>query len=165
MSHCGFIEMKLRNLRRALHDDQRRYRKRGRSSDPSRAAVTLETVAVGEDESINEWITVTKRMRPSPENLTSIKMGMEKTFTHRRVWITSKAPTVAEIFQQYPRFVDLSYMVSTYDIVLQMHYVFNMFFIFYHLSGVRLRGQQPKQGNPDSLFLAFELGRVHFYQQ
>ncbi|XP_063076031.1 uncharacterized protein LOC134466064 [Engraulis encrasicolus] len=33
VSHCGFIEMKLRNLRRSLQDDQRRYRKRRRSSD------------------------------------------------------------------------------------------------------------------------------------
>nr|XP_023681993.1 uncharacterized protein LOC111851367 isoform X2 [Paramormyrops kingsleyae] len=112
VSHCGFIELKLRNLRRTLHDDQRRYRKRGRSSDSSGVIITLEPLAEGEEESIKEWVTVTKRLRPSPENLASIKMGMEKTFTSRRLWITSKSPTVTDIFQQYPRFVDLPYLLD-----------------------------------------------------
>nr|XP_040035180.1 uncharacterized protein LOC120820964 isoform X2 [Gasterosteus aculeatus aculeatus]XP_040045388.1 uncharacterized protein LOC120826870 isoform X2 [Gasterosteus aculeatus aculeatus] len=113
VSHCGFIEMKLRNLRRTLHDDQRLYRKRGRSSNPSGVSITLEVIADGEEESIKEWITSTKRMRPSPENIASIKMGMEKTYTNRRLWITSKSPTVAEVFQQYPRFVDMPYLTGT----------------------------------------------------
>lgn len=121
VSHCGFIEMKLRNLRRTLHDDQRLYRKRGRSSNPSGVSITLEVIADGEEESIKEWITSTKRMRPSPENIASIKMGMEKTYTNRRLWITSKSPTVAEVFQQYPRFVDMPYLVSNQHIGLQMH--------------------------------------------
>nr|XP_040035181.1 uncharacterized protein LOC120820964 isoform X3 [Gasterosteus aculeatus aculeatus]XP_040035182.1 uncharacterized protein LOC120820964 isoform X3 [Gasterosteus aculeatus aculeatus]XP_040035183.1 uncharacterized protein LOC120820964 isoform X3 [Gasterosteus aculeatus aculeatus]XP_040045389.1 uncharacterized protein LOC120826870 isoform X3 [Gasterosteus aculeatus aculeatus]XP_040045390.1 uncharacterized protein LOC120826870 isoform X3 [Gasterosteus aculeatus aculeatus]XP_040045391.1 uncharacte len=112
VSHCGFIEMKLRNLRRTLHDDQRLYRKRGRSSNPSGVSITLEVIADGEEESIKEWITSTKRMRPSPENIASIKMGMEKTYTNRRLWITSKSPTVAEVFQQYPRFVDMPYLLD-----------------------------------------------------
>nr|XP_040024990.1 uncharacterized protein LOC120812847 [Gasterosteus aculeatus aculeatus] len=104
--------MKLRNLRRTLHDDQRLYRKRGRSSNPSGVSITLEVIADGEEESIKEWITSTKRMRPSPENIASIKMGMEKTYTNRRLWITSKSPTVAEVFQQYPRFVDMPYLLD-----------------------------------------------------
>ncbi|XP_037327567.2 uncharacterized protein LOC134127350 [Pungitius pungitius] len=82
VSHCGFIELKLRNLRRTLHDDQRRYRKRGRSSNTSGVSITLQVIADGEEESIKEWITSTKRMRPSPENIASIKMGMEKAFTN-----------------------------------------------------------------------------------
>ena len=118
VSHCGFIEMKLRNLRRSLHDDQRRYRKRRRSSEDSAGAVTLQVIAEGEDESMQDWITATKRMRPSPENLASIKMGMEKTFNNRRLWITTQSPTVEEIFHQYPRFVDLPYLVSFQYVVL-----------------------------------------------
>ncbi|XP_029908663.1 uncharacterized protein LOC115360137 isoform X2 [Myripristis murdjan] len=35
---------------------------------------------------------------------------MEKTFTHRRFWISTKRPTAEEIFQQYPRFIDLPYL-------------------------------------------------------
>lgn len=112
VSHCGFIEIRLRNLRRSLHDDRRRYRKQGRSSELSRVAITLGVIEEGEDESIGGWITATKRMRPSPENLASIKMGMKKTFSNRRLWIQSQSPTVAEIFQQYPRFVDMPYLVS-----------------------------------------------------
>ncbi|AWP19615.1 Hypothetical protein SMAX5B_022217, partial [Scophthalmus maximus] len=112
VSHCGFIEVTLRNLRRTLQDNQRRYRKRRRSSDPSHVTITLEVVAEGEEESIKEWITITKRMRPTSWNLASIKMGMEKTFSNRRFWISSKSPTVTEIFQQYPRFVDLPYLLD-----------------------------------------------------
>ncbi|XP_059211141.1 uncharacterized protein LOC131989822 [Centropristis striata] len=112
VSHCGFIEMKLRNLRRNLCEDQRRYHKRRRSSEPSGATVTLQVIAEGEEESTRDWITATKRMRPSPENLASIKMGMEKTFNNRRFWISSQSPTVAEIFQEYPRFVDMPYLLD-----------------------------------------------------
>ncbi|ROL54058.1 hypothetical protein DPX16_10481 [Anabarilius grahami] len=53
VSHSGFIEMRLRNLRRKLHDDQRRYQsKRSRISDSSGVSITLELTAEGEEESI-----------------------------------------------------------------------------------------------------------------
>ncbi|XP_041855672.1 uncharacterized protein LOC121649140 isoform X3 [Melanotaenia boesemani] len=110
VSHCGFIELKLRNLRRNLYQDQRRYRKRGRACEASGVAITLQVISEGDEESAKDWITAIKRMRPSPENLTSIKMGMEKTFNNRRLWISSQSPTVAEILQQYPRFVDMPYL-------------------------------------------------------
>ncbi|XP_016110551.1 uncharacterized protein [Sinocyclocheilus grahami] len=76
VSHSGFIEMRLRNLRRRLHYDQRRYqRKRSRISDSSGVSITLEMTAEGEEESSREWTTVIKRMKPSPENLNTIKLG------------------------------------------------------------------------------------------
>ncbi|XP_065099519.1 uncharacterized protein [Paramisgurnus dabryanus] len=110
VSHSGFIEMKLRNLRRNLHDDQRLYqRKRIRISDSSVVSITLEV----EDESTQEWTTVIKRMKPSPENLHTIKMGMEKTYSNRRSWISNKSPTVKEIFEEYPRFIDMPYLLDT----------------------------------------------------
>ncbi|XP_028266366.1 uncharacterized protein LOC114439177 isoform X2 [Parambassis ranga] len=112
VSHCGFIELKLRNLRRNLHEDQRRYRKRGKSSEASGVAITLQAISEGEEESAKDWITATKRIRPSPENLTSIKMGMQKTFNNRRFWISSQSPTVEEILQEYPRFVDMPYLID-----------------------------------------------------
>lgn len=107
-SHAGFLEDKLRNIRRKLMDDQRRYCRRGCSSE-----VTLRLEEVTEsDESVQEWITVIKRMKPSPENLSSIKMGMDKTYSHRRYWISNQSPTLAEIVENYPRFVDMPYLVS-----------------------------------------------------
>lgn len=115
VSHSGFIEMRLRNLRRKLHDDQRRYqRKRSRISDSSGVSITLEITAEGEEEeSSREWTTVIKRMKPSPENLNTIKTGMEKTYSNRRLWVANKSPTVKEFFEQYPRFVDMPYLVRT----------------------------------------------------
>lgn len=61
VSHSGFIEMRLRNLRRKLHDDQR---KRSRYSDSSGVSITLKVPAEGEEESSREWTTVIKRMKP-----------------------------------------------------------------------------------------------------
>lgn len=78
----------MRNLRRALHEDQRRYSKQGRSSGPSAVTVTVDT-SIGE-ESITKWITTTKRLRPTPENGTAIKKGMEETYAHRRLWINGE---------------------------------------------------------------------------
>ncbi|XP_063041098.1 uncharacterized protein LOC134435998 [Engraulis encrasicolus] len=109
VSHSGFLEDKLRNIRRSLRDDQRRYRRRGGSSE---VLVRLEEV-VESDESVKEWITVIKRMKPTPENRSSIKMGMDKTYTHRRYWISSQSPTLAEIVEHYPRFIDMPYLIDS----------------------------------------------------
>ena len=64
------------------------------------------------EEAASEWKTMIKRMRPSQENITIIKEGMEKTYAYRRLWITSSSPTVEDIFAEYPRFVDMPYLVS-----------------------------------------------------
>lgn len=107
-SHTGFLEDKLRNICRKLRDDQRRYCRRG---GPSEVTLRLEEVTES-DESVQEWITVIKRMKPSPENLSSIKMGMDKTYSYQRYWISNQSPTLAEIVENCPRFVDMPYLVS-----------------------------------------------------
>ncbi len=77
--------MKLRNMRRHLEEGQRRYlRKRKTPCSVSAAAL----VTSSNDEDPNEWLTVIKRMKPSSENITSIKTAMEKTFIHHRNWIS-----------------------------------------------------------------------------
>ncbi|KAF4100631.1 hypothetical protein G5714_018827 [Onychostoma macrolepis] len=102
VSHSGFIEMRLRNLRRKLHDDQRCYqRKHSRISDNSGVSITLEMTAEG-------------RMKPSPENRNTIRLGMEKTYNNRRLWIANKSPTVKEIYEQYPQFVDMPYLADLF---------------------------------------------------
>lgn len=64
------------------------------------------------EEVISEWKTMIKKMRPCQENISTIKEGMEKTYANRRLWITASSPTVEEIFAEYPRFVDMPYLVS-----------------------------------------------------
>ncbi|XP_007238050.3 leucine-rich repeat and immunoglobulin-like domain-containing nogo receptor-interacting protein 2b isoform X2 [Astyanax mexicanus] len=115
VSHSGFIEIKLRNLRRSLHDSQRRYRrKRTVPSNTSFHPVStpLQTPAEEEEESTVEWMTAMKRMKPSHENFSTIKLGMEKTFDSRRFWIVNSSPTAEEIFQQYPHFIDMPYLLD-----------------------------------------------------
>lgn len=97
--------MKLRNIRRNLEEGQRRYQKRKMLGSAASAAQP----SVDEDPS--EWLTVIKRMKPSPENMGPIKTAMEKTFSHRRNWISTQSPTVADIVQQYPRFIDMPSLV------------------------------------------------------
>ncbi|KAL7877606.1 hypothetical protein SRHO_G00042490 [Serrasalmus rhombeus] len=115
VSHNGFIEIKLRNLRRNLHDSQRRYRrKRAMTSDPCfhPVSITLRMPAGREEESSMDWKAVIKRMKPSEENFSTIRLGMEKTYTSRRFWIANNSPTVEEIFQQYPHFIDMPYLLD-----------------------------------------------------
>lgn len=110
-SHNGFIEMKLRNLRRDMEESQRRYRRKSRSG----GAVALIMSNIEED--VSEWVTLAKRMKPSPQNLSTIKHAMDQTYTHRRIWITTQSPTVAEIFHQYPRFIDMPHLVRKFLIL------------------------------------------------
>ncbi|XP_032406326.1 uncharacterized protein LOC116711062 isoform X1 [Xiphophorus hellerii] len=111
-SHSGFIEIKLRNLRRNLQQHERRYRKRKVTSYPEDAQTSSATETEN-DNTINEWVTLIKRLRPSSENLSVIKSGMEKTFTQRRAWITRESPTLAEILREYPRFMDMPSLLDS----------------------------------------------------
>ncbi|KAL0964055.1 hypothetical protein UPYG_G00317700 [Umbra pygmaea] len=83
VSHCGFLETKLRNLRRNLEQGQRRYRKRKVTNDIT-GPKKPDTTEDGHASSTNEWATLIKRLRPSAENLSAIKSGMEITYTCRR---------------------------------------------------------------------------------
>ncbi|KAF1381326.1 hypothetical protein PFLUV_G00152730 [Perca fluviatilis] len=112
VSHCGFLETKLRNLRRNLEQGQRRYRKRKVTNDCT-GPEKPDTTEDGHASSTNEWATLIKRLRPSAENLSAIKSGMEKTYTCRRSWITKDSPTVAEIFNEYPRFLDMPSLLDS----------------------------------------------------
>ncbi|KAK7150770.1 hypothetical protein R3I93_011892 [Phoxinus phoxinus] len=100
-SHSGFIEMRLRNLRRKLQQSQRSYNlKRRLSTDQPSLPIVDEAVPT-------EWLTLIKRIRPSPENSSPIKTAIDQTFSYRRRWITEKSPTVGQIFKEYPRFLDI----------------------------------------------------------
>ncbi|XP_051978744.1 uncharacterized protein LOC127640315 isoform X3 [Xyrauchen texanus] len=105
-SHSGFIEMRLRNIRWKLQQSQRIYNlKRRLPTDQPSLPITDETVPT-------EWLTLIKRMRPSPENSSSIKTAIDQTFSYRRRWITTKSPTVGQIFKEYPRFLDKPALVD-----------------------------------------------------
>ena len=103
-SHNSFIEMKLQNLRRVMEESQRRYRWKSRSG----GAVAL--IVSNIEENVSEWVTLAKRMKPLPQNLSTIKHAMDHTYTHWRIWITTQSPTVAEIFFQYPQFIDMPHL-------------------------------------------------------
>ncbi|CAL8370535.1 unnamed protein product [Boreogadus saida] len=109
-SHSGFIEMKLRNLRRDMEESQRRYRRKNKTCGT--VTLTLTSSMANTDEDVSEWVTLAKRMKPSPENLSTIMRAMDRTYTHRRIWITTQSPSLAEIFNQYPRFVDMPHLLD-----------------------------------------------------
>ncbi|XP_041654583.1 uncharacterized protein LOC121517115 [Cheilinus undulatus] len=95
--------MRLRNIRRKLEAGQRRYTKRKISCNTEPGLEQDQ----GDSSVTSEWITLMKRLRPSAENTPSIKSAMEKTYAMRRSWISKESPTVAEIFNEYPRFLDM----------------------------------------------------------
>ncbi|KAK5880603.1 hypothetical protein CesoFtcFv8_023614 [Champsocephalus esox] len=101
--------MRLRNIRRKLVEVQRRYRRHKRSRDVGPSSVQDE----GDDSDIKECINLMKKLRPSAENISSIKSAMQKTFTSRRSWISKHPPTMNQIFQEYPRFSDIPTLLDT----------------------------------------------------
>ncbi|XP_078026554.1 uncharacterized protein LOC117258361 [Epinephelus lanceolatus] len=107
LSHKGFIEIKLRNIRQNLEEGQRRYLKRKLPYSAASAAQP----SVDEDPS--EWLAVIKRMKASPENMAPIKTAMEKTFSYCRNWISTQSPTLTDTVQQYPRFIDIPSLLDT----------------------------------------------------
>lgn len=65
------------------------------------------------EEVISEWKTmIKKRDRVKKTSAPSKKARKKKTYANRRLWITASSPTVEEIFAEYPRFVDMPYLVS-----------------------------------------------------
>ncbi|KAL7875403.1 hypothetical protein AOLI_G00103660 [Acnodon oligacanthus] len=64
-SHPGFLEMRLRNMRRKLGDGQRRYRTHKRSSDDGPNSGQNEDDGTG----TAEWINLMERLRPFPSRL------------------------------------------------------------------------------------------------
>ena len=107
VSHSGFLEMRLRNLRRQLEEGQRRYRKRRKTDRGQTPCLDTEDTT-----DTRELINLLKRQRPSADNLAAIKSTMQRTFAHRRAWISSTSPTMADIFKEYPRFLDIPELVS-----------------------------------------------------
>lgn len=110
----GFIEMRLRNIRRSLAEGHRRYHRKkwacsAALAQPSTAQPS--TAQPLDDNDLREWLFIIKRMKPSPENMGPIKTAMEKTLSHRRNWISTQSPTVADIIHEYPRFIDISSLV------------------------------------------------------
>ena len=96
---------------------------------------TLTLSMANTDEDVSEWVTLAKRMKPSPENLSTIKRAMDRTYTQRRIWITTQSPLLAEIFNQYPRFVDMPHLVSKLLILLFLFSLYNYLFIFTYTHG------------------------------
>ncbi|XP_039673212.1 uncharacterized protein LOC120569406 [Perca fluviatilis] len=110
-SHSGFLEMRLRNIRRKLEEGQRRYSRHKRCRDVEEMSSSVQDEGDGSE--IREFINLMKRLRPSAENMSSIKSAMQKTFTWRRSWISKHSPTMEEILQEYPRFLDIPTLLDT----------------------------------------------------
>lgn len=102
--------MRLRNIRRKIEASQRRYSKRKVGCDAGPASEDDQ----GESSAsvTREWVTLIKRLRPTAQNMPSLQSAMEKTYTGRRSWISKESPTLAEIFNEYPRFLDVPSLVD-----------------------------------------------------
>ncbi|XP_049333630.1 uncharacterized protein LOC125801249 isoform X2 [Astyanax mexicanus] len=101
--------MRLRNIRRKLEDGQRRYRSNKRRCEDGPNPDKEEEDGSG----TTEWINLMKRLRPSTDNISSIKAAMQKTFTWRRSWIAKHSPSLSEIFEEYPHFLDMPTLLDT----------------------------------------------------
>ncbi|KAI1887250.1 hypothetical protein AGOR_G00187940 [Albula goreensis] len=112
MSRTGYIETRLRNFRRTLEADKKKYvLKRRRAElglvDPKPKAEEH----AGEE--TRRWVALLKKTRPLNKNLPTIRSGMERTFAARRKWMNSKRPSMNAVLAEYPRFLDVP---STIDL-------------------------------------------------
>lgn len=94
----------------------RRYRRHKRSRDVGPSSVQDE----GDDSDIKECINLMKKLRPSAENISSFKSAMQKTFTSRRSWISKHSPIIKQMFQEYPRFMDIPTLVGFFSIFMHL---------------------------------------------
>ncbi|XP_015217537.2 uncharacterized protein [Lepisosteus oculatus] len=106
VSRTGYIETRLRNFRRTLEADKKKYVLKRR-----RAELGIVDSKPGSNEKTSEeakkWITLMKKTRPLAKNLTVIKNCMERTFSARRKWMVSKRPSLDVVIAEYPRFLDV----------------------------------------------------------
>ncbi|XP_066554653.1 uncharacterized protein LOC136741940 [Amia ocellicauda] len=104
ISRTGYIETRLRNFRRTLEADKKKYvLKRRRTEVPPSEQKPEDHVP----EETRKWIALMKKTRPLAKNLVLIRNGMERTFGARRRWMLSKRPTVDAVITEYPRFLDV----------------------------------------------------------
>ncbi|KAJ8389938.1 hypothetical protein AAFF_G00112230 [Aldrovandia affinis] len=112
MSRTGYIETRLRNFRRTLEADKKKYvLKRRRAElglvDPK------PKVEEHAGEETRKWVALLKKTRPLSKNLPTIRSGMERTFAARRKWMSTKRPSINAVLAEYPRFLDVP---STIDL-------------------------------------------------
>ncbi|KAG9267221.1 hypothetical protein AMEX_G18038 [Astyanax mexicanus] len=98
--------MRLRNVRRKLEDGQRRYRSHKRRSEDGLTSDKEEEDGSG----TTEWINLMKRFRPSTDNISSIKLQCRKPC---RSWIAKHSPSLSEIVEEYPHFLDMPTLLDT----------------------------------------------------
>ncbi|XP_064170342.1 uncharacterized protein LOC135242934 [Anguilla rostrata] len=115
MSRTGYIETRLRNFRRTLEADKKKYVLKRRRAELGLAEPKARA-GPGEGQGAEEtrkWVSLLKKTRPLSKNLPTIRSGMERTFAARRKWMSSKRPSVNAVLAEYPRFLDVP---STIDL-------------------------------------------------
>ncbi|XP_018619806.2 uncharacterized protein LOC108941542 [Scleropages formosus] len=118
VSRTGYIETRLRNFRRTLEADKKKYVLKRR-----RAELGLPGAPVGQGQSSSEetrkWVALMKRTKPLSKNLPTIRTAMERTFVARRKWMNSARPCLSAVLAKYPRFLDVP---STIDLEFEKMY-------------------------------------------
>ncbi|MFT7799093.1 uncharacterized protein LOC111856031 isoform X2 [Arapaima gigas] len=104
VSRTGYIETRLRNFRRTLEADKKKYVLKRR-----RAELGLPGAPVSQSasEETRKWVALMKRTKPLSKNLPTIRTAMERTFAARRKWMSSARPSVSAVLAKYPRFLDV----------------------------------------------------------
>lgn len=109
MSRTGYIETRLRNFRRTLEADKKKYVLKRRRAELG-VAEPKPRAGSGEGQGADEtrkWVALMKKTCPLTKNLPTIRSGMERTFAARRKWMSSKRPSVNAVLAEYPRFLDV----------------------------------------------------------
>nr|XP_039250552.1 uncharacterized protein LOC120328193 isoform X2 [Styela clava] len=132
----GFIENKLKTLRKQMAIEDKMYKKQKRShstyassssfessedADTSGSTVELDASLLEDDSPILKKIKWLKETTPNKDNKAGIYNIMKESHDYRRLEIQLKPMTLTDILEKYPRFCD-AYEGGLIDCEFEMNY-------------------------------------------
>nr|XP_023691406.1 uncharacterized protein LOC111856031 isoform X2 [Paramormyrops kingsleyae] len=112
VSRTGYIETRLRNFRRTLEADKKKYVLKRRRAELGLVSQTPVPKGAQGGEETRKWVALLKRTSPLTKNLPTIRAAMECTFAARRKWMSSERPSMGAVLAEYPRFLDVPSMID-----------------------------------------------------
>ncbi|XP_077974260.1 uncharacterized protein LOC120334474 isoform X2 [Styela clava] len=113
----GFIENKLKTLRKQMAIEDKMYKKQKRSG----STVELDASLLEDDSPILKKIKWLKETTPNKDNKAEIYNIMKESHDYRRLEIQLKPMTLTDILEKYPRFCD-AYEGGLIDCEFEMNY-------------------------------------------
>ncbi|KAJ8039915.1 hypothetical protein HOLleu_14068 [Holothuria leucospilota] len=116
----GFIEYRLKNMRTARPQEEKRRQRSSKSKQlscpraiPGKLSSPSSSKEAAQNDSIGEKVNWMKYMPPTHDNHAKHRQYLKDTFQHRRAIVEGPSSlTVTDILQQFPRFQDMPELIN-----------------------------------------------------